>query len=550
MKISALNFKLLFTLLNTFAITSCGLFNGRNYDEIDVDHSVVNLNLVNNGSTSGNVIKPNDVTLTFTNSSLSKTGLNGHKYLPSPTVGEKAITIKVLVPLIHFSDSTIVSSYKRSIVEEKIKNAFEGVTPFLSVKEFYKNASNNLINFEFEYTDWFDAGSSSNCTDEKITFNIIDKAVKEGKIDGSAINTSDFDSNNDGYIDAVYAIYDVSNFKNTNSENRNLWAYTLDYTPVVGNKNNPRARNFSWASYDFLDEGYGEGFSDPHTLIHETGHLFGLYDYYDYNANFSPVCAVDMMDYNICDLNAYSKIISGWMKPYIVYGEATINLNEVKENNSCIVVLGDKEKLIKDKNTNKYLFNPFNEYMLVENFNYNSKANFVDLVSGYDPVSLVGGDSYTKSGYKIYHIDSPQLLIQKVKNSYTYDFYYSHKYVENKSSLLQNIMTNTSFGEQKRAESNYFEQLGIEKIDENCDYFNEITLIAKSTRHEINYRTLYTYIDENNEKKIEKASNDFLFDVGDSFIPSSYKNYFVHGGDSSSITFDNNLKFSTQINFN
>ncbi len=549
MKISASNFKSFFALLTMFAMSSCGLFNGDKYERKSFNHGDALLSISENNATSGDVILPSDVKLTYTRSKLNEAYLDGHKYIPSPIVGEEAKTIKVLVPLIHFSDSAIISSVSRAKVEEKIRAAFEGENPFLSVKEFYKKASNNLINFEFEYTDWFDGGNSSSCRDEVKTFSIIDQAVRNGTIDGSAINTKDFDSNNDGYIDAVYAIYDVHNCQNFQSDNENLWAYTFDNANAVANKSKPNARNFSWASYDFLDEGYGEVLSDPHTLIHETGHLFGLWDYYDYNANVSPVCALDMMDYNVCDDNAYSKMTLGRMNPYIVYGNATINLNELKNSNSCVVILSDKNELTLEKSSNKYLFNPFNEYMLVEYFDFSSKANYVDLVSGYEPVKLEGNKSYTKSGFKMYHINSPQLFIDgsNVEKSH---FYYSNEYVESKNSYLQNIISNTTKGEKKRAESDYFEILGLKSIDAKFDYFNEITLIAKETKHQNSYDHLYVYLDENSEKKIENPDNNFLFNKGDLFVPFNYKNYFVHGNKSNSINFDNNETFSTQINFN
>ncbi len=551
MKVSSLNLKNIFSLLTMFAMTSCGLFNADKYDRKVVNHNEAKLNISESEETSGDVILPSDVKLTYTRSKLNDDYLDGHKYIPSPMVGEESKTVKILVPLIHFQDSPIIiSSVNRATVEEKIEAAFQGENPFLSVKEFYKRASNNLINLEFVLTDWYEVGNSGSCRDEVKTFSIIDEAVRNGKIDGNAINTNDFDSNKDGYIDAVYAIYDVHNFKNSKSENQNLWAYTFDNVNVTPNKSKPKTRHFSWASYDFLDEGYGEVLSDPHTLIHETGHLFGLLDYYDYNANISPVCALDMMDYNVCDDNAYSKMSLGWMNPYIVYGNATINAGELKKNNACVVILSDKNELTLEKSTNKYLFNPFNEYMLLEYFDFNEKANYVDLVSGYDPVKLEGNKSYTKSGYKLYHINNPQLLITDSGDTKKCGFYYSNEYVESKNSLLQNIVTNTTKGEKNRAETDFFDILGLEYIDDKFDYFNEITLIAKETKHENSYEHLYVYIDENNEKKIENATNEFLFDKGDTFKPVNYKNYFVHGAKSNSLRFDNNELFSTEIYFN
>ena len=41
------------------------------------------------------------------------------------------------------------------------------------------------------------------------------------------VDRRQYDGNNDGFIDAVFAIYDVNNYNNnSSSNNKNLWAYT------------------------------------------------------------------------------------------------------------------------------------------------------------------------------------------------------------------------------------------------------------------------------------------------------------------------------------
>ena len=552
MKISKLHLNRILIFTTMFAMTSCGLFNVKKYETIKLNRANSTLNLVETGSTTGEVITPDEMKFTYTNYLLNKTFMNAHAYIPSPVVGEAAMTIKVLVPLIHFSDSYLITAVQRGIIEDKIRAAFEGNTQFLNVKDFYKKASNNLINFEFVYTDWYSAGSSSQCTNEQKTYSIVDNVVKNGTINGNPIDSKEFDSNKDGFIDAIYAVYDVHNYVESHDNNDNLWAYTLDNSNVVRNKENPVARNFSWASCDFLDKGYGDGDTmvDPHTFIHETGHLFGLFDYYDYNKNSSPICALDMMDLNTCDLNAYSRLILGWMKPYIVYGNATINLNEVKNKKSCIVIVSDKSTLTKEKSTGKYLFNPFNEYMLVEYFDFDSLPNNIDLVSGYSPAKLDGLTSYTTSGYKIYHVNSPQLLASKQENTTNYEFYYSHEPVEKKNTYFLNIISNTTKGSTKRAETDLFNVLEITYDDPEFDYFNEIALIAKQTVNENSYRSLYVHKNEGDELKIEKPSNNFLYFKGDTFDSKNYSNYFIHGKNDNGVILDNNDTFSTVINFN
>ncbi len=59
----------------------------------------------------------------------------------------------------------------------------------------------------------------------------------------------------------------------------------------------------------------------PQVDIHETGHLLGLPDYYDYDASNGPKGGVggwDMMDSNWGDHNAFSKYLLGWIDPIVI----------------------------------------------------------------------------------------------------------------------------------------------------------------------------------------------------------------------------------------
>ena len=78
----------------------------------------------------------------------------------------------------------------------------------------------------------------------------------------------------------------------------------------------------SFAGYDFItqDVAITSGFNyddnkglDSHVLIHETGHMLGLNDYYNTygDSTYSPLGGLDMMDGDFGDNNPYSKILLG-----------------------------------------------------------------------------------------------------------------------------------------------------------------------------------------------------------------------------------------------
>jgi len=69
-----------------------------------------------------------------------------------------------------------------------------------------------------------------------------------------------------------------------------------------------------------ISNGYYSPNIDAHMLVHETGHMLGLEDYYSYSGLENPCGGVDMMDLNVGDHDAYSKMVLGWVNPYVVDG--------------------------------------------------------------------------------------------------------------------------------------------------------------------------------------------------------------------------------------
>jgi hypothetical protein len=65
-------------------------------------------------------------------------------------------------------------------------------------------------------------------------------------------------------------------------------------------------------------------------------------------SGYDAVGKVDMMSNNINDHNPYTKLIYGWVKPYIVYGNATITIKSCQWPNTMIIYGYDDKKYSKD----------------------------------------------------------------------------------------------------------------------------------------------------------------------------------------------------------
>ena len=511
---------------------------------------------ISNEETNGKVFKPSEVNLTYTINELSK---NKDSYASGKYIeATKEIKPKMLVIPVHFNDKDNIefsNDYSLSKLRNRIDDAFNAdssVNGYYGVKEFYQKSSYGLVDFDFVIPSFYKTKMESKEVDTSYKTNqLIKKILNDDEyLKANDINLKDFDTNSDGFIDSIFLIYDIPDYQTSNKTNTNLWAYTQS-SYNVGNLDKPVYSSYSWASYSFLDKGLTENIkNDTHIFIHEIGHQFGLNDYYDYNLKSSPLSGFDMMDYNVIDFNSYSKMIMGWIKPYIVYGEATINEEELRKSNSPVVILKDDKVITKDLNDN-VLFNPFNEYLILDYFDYsNDSLNYFDMTNGYSYKGFNKDVLIQKSGYRIFHVDNRMLKI----NNNVASFYDKDEKISSNKDKLYRVINNTNKGDNKRYESFLISDNKIKfDYDGDIDSLNELTWIAKATENQNNYSSLYIKeVKENNEiiEKLFTPSENYLLNSGDTFDPINYSNYFLNSKKENKIVLDNNETFSTKIVFN
>ncbi|MCK7486993.1 MAG: hypothetical protein MZU97_16930 [Bacillus subtilis] len=196
------------------------------------------------------------------------------------------------------------------------------------------------------------------------------------------IDYSDYDANNDGFIDGLYVIYTAPVSYDSGSDL--WWAYQDIYIYEGDVFDGVEPYYFVWSGTEFLTE--GDEPLNARTIIHETGHLLGLEDYYDYDPegtyNIGGLGGADMMDSTVGDHNPFSKILLGWVVPKVVTQSMVFNLLPSLQNGDVLLVINQWKNTI------------FDEYLLI---------------TYYTPEGLNDDDpvyNFTLSGIAIYHVDA------------------------------------------------------------------------------------------------------------------------------------------------
>ena len=394
-------------------------------------------------------IAPRNVSVELTYQTLSGTLSNNQSVCPS--IGD----VNLLVIPVHLPG---VTGYDPEEVREDIQQAFFGEDEkglgFPSLKEYYLESSYGKLNFSGEVTDWFDVAEHTDIKNPDEITNVgsdphsiqkILRSAVDWAISDQGIDISKYDSNGDDFIDGVWLVYDKldtyteNDLEGTSDYNTIFWNMTTwDYESYkTQEEKEMQARwtkatsAFSWGSVSSLYIGYAERYEkngrqvpdlsdlsaiplDTHTLIHETGHLLGLEDYYaSDSAIYRPAGQFTMMDQNVGDLDSYSKMVLGWVTPYVAYGPSSILLQKPEVNDHQVIVIpsnySEINKTVQRQLRNgvasedvKIEFNPFSEYIMIDMYS----------PAGLNSIDAEGPFLYSKTpgpkeaGVRIYHIDS------------------------------------------------------------------------------------------------------------------------------------------------
>lgn len=406
----------------------------------------------------------------------------------------------VLVVPFGFTDSNLQSVQTAENVE-KIKKTFFGtqeeinaVGGWTSVANYYNTSSFGKSVFEGQVVPtWVNYGKSSSefMSDSQGNLGIyaaefarnwyISEYAKEnhGDLGAEAKPLSYFDKNGDGYIDLLWVVY-----SHPTGGRDDWWAY-VTYTNNMSNTKSPAVKTLGFASIQWMQNS-SDGY-DPHTYIHETGHTYGLDDYYDYRGKWSPMAGIDMMDHNLGDHCAFSKFTLGWLSPLVVDDSAIITLHPTTTTGECFILPSPN-----------YNGTAFDEYMMVELMAPVGLAQS-DYKNGYENVN-----GYSRAGIRITHVDA---RVYKADHD-TYlstnpgegtDFRVCNSYAgRDYGSAINNLKTDTDYWQRE---------------DGSLNYYTLTSIMEASINEDKNWTKVSTY----------NATNDALYTKGDEFsLDDSY----------------------------
>lgn len=475
---------------------------------------------ITNAKNEGKILTPSQINISETLSSIESKKLYNLQVMPS--MGNvNMLVIPILLPDYQTIDIDNDGNDDKDKVIKDLNKAFFGKsseTAFESVASYYEKSSYGKLHLSGEVLDWFDLTSTdlgfetAASIDTEETFSVVEAAVNYAK-NTLKIDLSKYDNDKDGYIDGVWCIYSCPNYSEggPHTDNTNYWAYTTrGNQDVQGNVDDPIYSLFGWASYDFMYESYGTNKIDSHTYIHETGHFLGLNDYYSDSSSYCPLGRVDMMDGNISDHNLYSKMLLGWVKPYVVTGNGEITISSM-ENENQLIVIPDDDYVIDDDNS----FDPFSEYIMIELYT-NDNLNYKDSKEQVKGRPL----GMNSVGVRIYHVDNRKFFVDI---SDTYNLSIKEYEGENLSSSSRLVLPITN----ARGSNVYNTYFGL---DTSVNLFDEIRLIEKNN--------VDTFSNGGSQK------DRSLFVAGDTFSLAEYGSTFFYNKDK----FDNQKTFSYSIN--
>ena len=411
------------------------------------------------------------------------------------TGNQKLLIVPVQIKGATSWNSTMLTNLEKAFFGYSIDTNWQSVRTFFQESSYGKLHLSGEITGVLQINDY--TVSSLNNEGENASEIVADKFNNSNLV--SSAKRKEYDQDGDGYIDATIFVYSNAY---ENSDSTAYWAWCINASQAP-NTNTPSVNNYMWVSYTFSEDTYESSRApqgiDTHTFIHEMGHILGLDDYYCYDSDtpWDSAGDRDMQSYNIGDHNIYSKMASGWVKPYVVTDSCEIQLRTS--------ALYDDAILIKD-NWNGSIFD---EYLLIEFYTPQS-MNEQDSKYQYNGRNYM----YDYSGLRIYHVDAR--LVRNIKSNQKWNGSYE---ITNGGYTSDFVKNETCYV----GASNSISYQYLTSSQNRNNYIRYLHLIDKGGNNTLKAGTSSSW--GSSSTKIEAEST--LWTVGDTFTATDA--YFAKG---------------------
>jgi M6 family metalloprotease-like protein len=321
-------------------------------------------------------------------------------------------TPKVLVVPVDFPNRRFANA---TTVKTNIDKAFNGeaTSSFQSLNSFYKTSSFNKLDLTGDvldiYTTSFNDSYYENLSSGVANTTIINEIMNF--YDG-AIDFTDYDYNQDGYLDGIYMIYNHPE----EGWDSFWWAYLWSY---FGSSrfDGVLPTSYVWMPYEFV---VVNNRIDALTFIHETGHMLGLEDFYDYDegdgsGNEFGLGGADMMDGNSGDHNPWSKMILGWIDPLIVDTSMSVDLLPYISTGEALIITENWNGTLFDEYIIAMYYTPTGLYQRQNDYFFDGQKGLVLYHVDARLGTTANEDSAYPSDYINNNSDTPNKLIKFIE---------------------------------------------------------------------------------------------------------------------------------------
>ena len=285
-----------------------------------------------------------------------------------------------------------------------------------SLSTYYKYNSYGKISMEY-YFYYFDTGMGCKeaydyTEDSSKAVGLLHEAFKEFQQNYNG-DLKDWDRNGDGFVDMLYFISGEDPCK-TVGDGTKYYIYGSGAAPTESNPPDPEKpaiRTYAKLTYDGLLEETipGTALGDFRNLLHETGHIFGLEDYYNSRRYedenyFEPLGSFDMQDSDMGDWNVYSRFAAGWLDPYVIDGSQ----DEVTLRIGCSSRVPDAILIPTGAGWNG---TAFDEYIMVDVLAPYA-GNAFDWEGLCEKPLVKSDDPRLGGGVRVYHVDSRLVRVE------------------------------------------------------------------------------------------------------------------------------------------